>query len=114
MSQLSAVFNLRKAGTLPSDTVQNPRKDGSCLAITTRSGKVLENPSKGKPVVDNIEENIIEADYDDSVEVENQDEIIHDTTPSCQQSKKIDNGKHNEKEVMEKTLPKPPPLFLRD
>ena len=71
MSQLSAAFNQRKAGTLPSDTVQNPRKDGSCLAITTRSGKVLENPSKGKPVVDSIEENVIEADCDDSVEVEN-------------------------------------------
>lgn len=70
MSQLSAAFNQRKVGTLPSDTVQNPRKDGSCLAITTRSGKVLENPSKGKPMVDSTEENVIKTDCDDSVEFE--------------------------------------------
>ena len=84
MSQLSAAFNQRKTGTLPSNTMQNPRKDGSCLAITTRSGKVLENPSKCKPVVDSIEENVIEAKCDDSVEVEDQYENVHDTTPRCQ------------------------------
>jgi len=72
---------------------------------------VLENPSKGKSVVDSTEENVVEVDCDNSVEVENQDKVIHDTTPSCQQSEKIDNGKHNEKEVVEKTLPKPPPPF---
>ncbi|PHT40521.1 hypothetical protein CQW23_19375 [Capsicum baccatum] len=60
-----------EAGTLPSDTVQNPRNDGSGMAITTRSGKVLENSSKGKQVVDNTEKNVIEADCDDSVEAEN-------------------------------------------
>ena len=109
MSQLSTTFNQRKAGTLPSDTVQNPRNDGSCLSFTTRSGKVLENPSKGKPVVDSIDENAIEANCDDSVEVENQNENVHDTTPRCQQSEKIDSGKHNKKEVVEKTLPNPPP-----
>ncbi|PHT28654.1 hypothetical protein CQW23_31744 [Capsicum baccatum] len=48
LSQLSAALNQRKAGTLPTDTVQNPRNDGSCMAITTRSGKVLETSSKGK------------------------------------------------------------------
>ena len=62
-------------------------------------------------MVDSIEENVIEADCDDSIEVEDQDENVHDTTPRCQQSKKIDNGKHNKKEVVEKTLPNPPPPF---
>ncbi|PHT31108.1 hypothetical protein CQW23_27445 [Capsicum baccatum] len=85
VSQLSAAFNQRKVGTLPSDTMQNPRNDGSCMAITTRSGKVLENPSKGKQVADNTEENVIEADYDDSVEAENQNENVHDTTPRSHQ-----------------------------
>ncbi|PHT27589.1 hypothetical protein CQW23_32807 [Capsicum baccatum] len=59
LSQLSAALNQRKAGTLPSNTVQNPRNDGSCMAITTRSGKVLETSSKGKQVVDEA------ADIDD-------------------------------------------------
>ncbi|PHT34311.1 hypothetical protein CQW23_26111 [Capsicum baccatum] len=88
MSQLSATFNQRKNSTLPSDTVQNPRNEGSCMAITTRSGKVLESPSKGKQVVDDIAENVIEADCDDSVEAENQNESVH-----------------------EKTIPLPPPPF---
>ncbi|PHT34016.1 hypothetical protein CQW23_25816 [Capsicum baccatum] len=100
LSQLSAAFNQRKAGTLPSDTVQNPRNDGSCMAITTRGGKVLENPSKGKQVVDNTEENVSEEYCDDAVEAE---ENVHDTTPRCLQQDK--------KEVVEKTIPLPPPPF---
>lgn len=32
------------------DTIQNPKKDGHCMAITTRSGKVVsnQNPSSTK------------------------------------------------------------------
>ncbi|PHT45984.1 hypothetical protein CQW23_15142 [Capsicum baccatum] len=75
LSQLSAALNQRKAGTLPSNTVQNPRNDGSCMDITTRSGNVLENPSQSKQVDKNKEEdNTIEADHD-----------IHDVTPSMLQ-----------------------------
>lgn len=114
MSQLSMTFNQRKAGTLPSDTVQNQRKDGSCLSITTMRGKVLENPSKGKSVVDSIEENIVKVDCDNSVKVENQDEVIHDTTPSCQQSEKIDNGKQNERKWWRKLFQIHHHLFIRD
>ncbi|PHT35829.1 hypothetical protein CQW23_23529 [Capsicum baccatum] len=72
VTKLSATINQRKAGTLPSDTVHNPRNDGSCRVITTRSGKVLDNPSKDKQVVDDIEEIVIDADCDDFVEAENQ------------------------------------------
>ncbi|PHT45792.1 putative envelope ADP,ATP carrier protein, chloroplastic [Capsicum baccatum] len=125
LSQLSAAFNQRKAGTLPSDTVQNPRNDGSCMAITTRSGKVLENPSKGKQVVDNTEENVIDADYDESVEAENQNESVHEKTiplpppPFPQRLKKkaddtpekVDNRKQDKKKVVDKTIPLPPPPF---
>ncbi|PHT28017.1 hypothetical protein CQW23_32387 [Capsicum baccatum] len=82
LSQLSVVFNQRKAGTLPGNTVQNPRYDGLYMDITTQSGKVLENPSKGKQVVDDI------AEYPD----------------------KSDNLKQNEKEVVEKMIPLPPPF----
>ncbi|PHT53270.1 hypothetical protein CQW23_07732 [Capsicum baccatum] len=108
LSQLSAAFNQRKAGTLPSDTVQNPRNDGSCMAITTRSGKVLENPSKGKQVVDDIAEYVSEADCDDAVEAE---ESVHDVTPTCQQPEKSDNQKHDKREVVEKMIPLPLPTF---
>ncbi|PHT42850.1 hypothetical protein CQW23_16875 [Capsicum baccatum] len=101
MSQLSAAFNQRKAGTLPSDTVQNPRNDGLCMAITTRSGKVLENLSKGKQVVD-------EAQFKDAVEAE---VSAHDVTPRRHQPKKSDIRKPNKKEVVEKMIPLPPPPF---
>ncbi|PHT29438.1 hypothetical protein CQW23_30966 [Capsicum baccatum] len=88
LSKISATLNQRKVGTLPRNKVQNPRNDGTCMSITTRSGKVLDNPSKGKQVVDNIEEIVIDANCDDSVEAENQ-----------------------KKRVNEKTIPLPPPPF---
>ena len=39
LAQLSATVNTRQPGTLPSNTVQNPKNDGHCMAITTRDGK---------------------------------------------------------------------------
>ncbi|PHT59938.1 hypothetical protein CQW23_02301 [Capsicum baccatum] len=78
LSQLSAELNQRKAGTLPSDTVQNPRNDGSCMPITTRSGKVLENSEKGKQVVDEV------VDIDDKAKGEDAaaaDPDVHNITP---------------------------------
>ncbi|KAK4737325.1 hypothetical protein R3W88_001022 [Solanum pinnatisectum] len=44
LGQLSASLDQRKNGSLPSDTIQNPKKDGHCMAIATRSGKVLSDP----------------------------------------------------------------------
>ncbi|XP_016544421.2 uncharacterized protein LOC107844544 [Capsicum annuum] len=68
--------NYRKAGTLPSDTVQNPQIDGSCIEITTRSGKMLFGLSMGKAVekdvsVDKLEEsNPVESEkLDDFVDM---------------------------------------------
>ena len=31
-------------GTLPSNTVQNPKNDGHCMAITTQGGKQTIDP----------------------------------------------------------------------
>ena len=39
MTQLSASVNTRQPGTLPSNTVQNPKNDAHCMAITTRGGR---------------------------------------------------------------------------
>ncbi|PHT60107.1 hypothetical protein CQW23_02470 [Capsicum baccatum] len=108
MSQLSMAFNQQKAGTLPNDTVQNPRNEGSCMAITTRNGKVLENLPKGKQVVDNIADNDIDVDSEDAVEA---GKSGHDVTPTRLQPEKSDNRKQDKKEVVEKTIPLPPPPF---
>ena len=39
IAQLSTTVNPRQLGTLPSNTIQNPKNDGHCMAITTRRGK---------------------------------------------------------------------------
>ena len=44
MAQLSVTVNTRQPGTLPSNTVQNPKKAGHCMAITTRGGKQTIDP----------------------------------------------------------------------
>lgn len=41
MGQLLATLNKRKVGSLPSNTVQNPKKDGHCMLMTIRSGKII-------------------------------------------------------------------------
>ncbi|PHT58202.1 hypothetical protein CQW23_00565 [Capsicum baccatum] len=108
LSQLSAALNQRKAGTLPSDTVQNPRNDGSCMAITTRSGKVLETSSKGKQVVDDVADNDDKANEENAIET---DQDVHDATPSRLQPETTKIRKQEEKKVVEKTIPYPPPPF---
>ncbi|PHT54166.1 Ubiquitin-NEDD8-like protein RUB1 [Capsicum baccatum] len=93
---------------LPRNTVQNPRNDGTCMAITTRSGKVLDNPSKGKQVVDDIADNVIDAECEEAEETK---ECVHDVTPRRLQLEKIDSWKKDKKKVVEKTIPLPPPPF---
>ncbi|XP_049368219.1 uncharacterized protein LOC125833118 [Solanum verrucosum] len=44
MTQLSATLNLRQPGTLPNNTIQNPKTDGHCMAVTTRGGKQTIDP----------------------------------------------------------------------
>ena len=46
MVQLSATVNTQQPGTLPSNTVQNPKDDRHCMAITTRGGKQTIDPPK--------------------------------------------------------------------
>ena len=38
VAQLSATVNTRQLGTLPSNTVHNPKNDVHCMAFTTRGG----------------------------------------------------------------------------
>ena len=54
MAQLFATVNTRQQGTLPSNTVQNPKNDAHCMAITTRGGKQTIDPpmsSGGEKVI---------------------------------------------------------------
>ena len=54
MAHLSATVNTRQPGTLPSNTVQNTKNDGHCMAITTRGGKQTVDrpmPSNEKKVI---------------------------------------------------------------
>ena len=44
MAQLYATVNTRQPGTLPSNTVQNPKNDAHCMSITTRRGKQTIDP----------------------------------------------------------------------
>ena len=44
VAQLSATVNTRQSGTLPSNTVQNPKNDAHCMTITTRGGKQTIDP----------------------------------------------------------------------
>ncbi|PHT35976.1 hypothetical protein CQW23_23676 [Capsicum baccatum] len=75
---------VNEAGTLPSNTVQNPRNEGSCMAISTRSKS---------------------ADFEEA------DDGVCDVTPRCMQPEKMGNRKQNAKKVVEKTIPLPPPPF---
>ena len=44
MAQLSATVNTRQPGTLPRNTVKNPKYDAHCMAITTQGDKQTIDP----------------------------------------------------------------------
>nr|XP_016514876.1 PREDICTED: uncharacterized protein LOC107831608 [Nicotiana tabacum] len=104
MRDLSREQNLKQKGTLPSDTNANPRGSGSgptshVMAITTRSGKVLQG--EGEQVV----------------EVEESEERVEVEEPSVVEFEKMQEAlqvqQENREEVKEKvkeTLKTPPPI----
>ena len=93
MAQLSATVNTRQPGTLPSNTVQNSKNAGHCMAITTRGGKQTIDP----PMLSN-EEKVIK--YNNKV-VEVSGEVEDNT------------GKDAEMPTKVNPMPRPPP-FLKD
>ena len=88
MAQLSATVNTWQSGTLPSNTVQNPKNDAHCMAITTRGGRqTIDLP------MPSTEENVVKG----SSEAEES------------------NGKDAEVPIKVIPMPRPPPPFsLRD
>ncbi|XP_070015485.1 uncharacterized protein [Nicotiana sylvestris] len=111
MRDLSREQNPKQKGTLPSDTIANPKGSGSgptsyVMAITTRSGKVLQGESE------------------QVVEVEESEQGVEVEEPSVVEVEKIPEDlqvqKENREEVKEKVketqktllpIPRPPPPF---
>ncbi|XP_070015479.1 uncharacterized protein [Nicotiana sylvestris] len=111
MRDLSREQNSKQKGTLPSDTITNPKGSESgrtshVMAITTRSGKVLQG--EGEQVVE-VEE------FKKGVKVEEPSVVEIEKIPKDVQVKK-ENWEEVKEKVKEtpKTLPpipRPPPLF---
>ena len=89
MAQLSATVNTRQPGTLPSNTVQNPKNDAHCMAITTRGGKQTIDPP-----ISSTEENV-RKDNDNVVKGSGEAEES--------------NGKDAEVPIKVIPMPRPPP-----
>ncbi|XP_049372849.1 uncharacterized protein LOC125837821 [Solanum verrucosum] len=90
-SQLSATVNTYQPGTLPSNTIQNLKNDGLCMAVTTREGKQTTDP----PMPSDVEK-VVETDGDEI-------EVTEETK----------NATENEAEIAQKVvpIPRPPPPF---
>ena len=91
MAQLSTTVNIRQPGTLPSNTVQNPKNDAHCVAITTRGGMQTIDP----PMQSN-EENVRKDD----------DKVVKGSV-----EEEESNGKDAEVPIKVIPMPRPPPPF---
>ena len=90
LAQLSATVNTRQPGTIPSNTVQNPKNDGHCITITTRGGNQTIDP----PMPSN-EEKVTK----DTEVVEVNGEVEDNTGTNAEVLKKVT------------PMPRPPPPF---
>ncbi|XP_015170077.1 uncharacterized protein [Solanum tuberosum] len=104
LGQLSTSLNQRKNESLPSYTIQNPKKDGHCMAIATRSGKVLTDPT----FACTKHEQVLEQpgrDEAETIQVDDSEDIQHKAQPA----------RRKEKEVKENLplpqIPRPPHPF---
>ena len=91
LAKLSLTVNTRQPGTLPSNTVQNPKNDGHCMTITTRGGKQTIDP----PMPSN--EKNVKKDTDQVVDVDA--ELEDNTEKDAEVPKKVT------------PMPRPPPPF---
>ncbi|XP_060180485.1 uncharacterized protein LOC132610212 [Lycium barbarum] len=121
LSQISAILNQRQNGTLPSDTVANPKNDGDhkCHAITTRSGKTIreEKLVKDKLVVD--DEDIIKEPIDIEEEVTPKKKQVSIEKPIIIEEVPKNDEASKSKETVKKvpralpSVPKSPPFTQR-
>nr|XP_009593721.1 uncharacterized protein LOC104090360 [Nicotiana tomentosiformis] len=103
MRDFSREQNLKQKGTLPRDTIANPKGSESgpishCMAITTRSGKLLQSESERVVEVEHVEqEDETQVKAPNVVEIE-------------RNSKKVKYQDVIREEVEEKVIEAPKPL----
>ncbi|TMW81392.1 hypothetical protein EJD97_009900, partial [Solanum chilense] len=91
MAKLSATVNTRQPGTLPRETVQNPKNDVHCMAITTRGGKQTIDPPMSS----------------------NEEHVRKDDDKVVKGSSEAEESNRKDAEVSMKVIPmpRPPPPF---
>uniref|UniRef100_M1D9V1 Integrase core domain containing protein n=1 Tax=Solanum tuberosum TaxID=4113 RepID=M1D9V1_SOLTU len=91
MTQLSTTVNPHQPGTLPSTTIQNPKNDGHCMAVTTRGGKQTIDPLMPSGV---------------DVEIRKEDDVV-------EFREETENATEKEAKISQKVvpIPRPPPPF---
>ena len=90
MAQLSAIVNTRQPGILPSNTVQNLKNDGNCMAITTHDGKQNIDPHMPS----------------------NEKKVIKDNDKVVEVSGEVEDNTRKDVEVPTKVTPMPRPPLL--
>ncbi|XP_070015438.1 uncharacterized protein [Nicotiana sylvestris] len=113
MRDLSKEQNSKQKGTLPSDTIANPKGSGSsptshCMAITTRNGKILQGENEQVVEVEDSEQEV-EAQVEVPIVVE-VEKVLEEVKI---QEVNWEEVKEEVKEIA-KTLapiPRPPPPF---
>ncbi|XP_070010324.1 uncharacterized protein [Nicotiana sylvestris] len=108
---LSREQNPKQKGQLPSDTIANPKSGGSgstshVMAITTRSGKVLQG---------DIEQEVVGEEAEQEVEAEEQGVVEVERVPEKEKVQEVNQEavKEKEKETSKAPppIPRPPPPF---
>ncbi|XP_009625237.2 uncharacterized protein [Nicotiana tomentosiformis] len=113
MRDLSREQNLKKKGTIPSDTIANPKGSGNgptshCMAIKTRSGKLLQGENEPGVEVEDLDQEI-EAQVEVPIVVE------VESLPNKVKIQEVNNEEVKEKviEAPKNLAPihRPPPPF---
>ena len=104
---MSATLNPRQKGTLPSNTVQNPKNDGQCMAVTTRSGVQTINPPMPQLDDDAPHSDAIEDDKTPKPEEPNEDGELSTKQTDTKEDKKVDEAK----KAAPTPMSRPPPPF---
>uniref|UniRef100_M1DQL8 Integrase core domain containing protein n=1 Tax=Solanum tuberosum TaxID=4113 RepID=M1DQL8_SOLTU len=83
MTQLSTTVNPCQPGTLPNNTIQNPKNDGHCMIVTTRGGKQTIDPFMPSVVDAEMtkEDDVVEAREEFETATEQEAEISQKVVP---------------------------------
>ncbi|XP_070035108.1 uncharacterized protein [Nicotiana tomentosiformis] len=105
--------NPKQKGTLPNDTIANPKGSGSgptshCMAITTRSGNLLQGENEQVVEVDDYEQEVeAQVEVPNVVEVERLPKKVRTQEVNHEEVK----GKVIEAQKTLAPIPRPPPPF---